>query len=135
MRGAVLADTGPLYAAVDPNDSHHARSLEEQERLEAEDLETAVSYATVQEAYILVLRKLGATQARSLLEDLTQSTAFITPTEIDYERAVARVLRYPDQDISIADAVNAEISDRLRIPVWRTYDHHFDVMNFSVWRT
>lgn len=133
MRGAVLADTGPLYAAVDSNDSHHARSLEEQERLEAEDLETTVSYATVQEAYILVLRKLGTAQARSLLEDLTQSTAFITPTARDYERAVARVLRYPDQDISIADAVNAEISDRLQILVW-TYDHHFDVMNSSVWR-
>ncbi len=59
MRGAVLADTGPLYATAGPNDSFYARSLEEQERLEAENLETAVSYATVQETYILVLRKLG----------------------------------------------------------------------------
>jgi predicted nucleic acid-binding protein len=55
LRGVVLADTGPLYAAVDPNDSMHERSLEEQERLEAESLETAVSYATLQEAYVLVL--------------------------------------------------------------------------------
>jgi predicted nucleic acid-binding protein len=67
LREAVLADTGPLYAAADPNDSFHARSLEEQERLEVEDIETAVSYATVQEAYILVLRKFGIAQARSFL--------------------------------------------------------------------
>ncbi len=99
MRGAVLADTGPLYAAADPNNSHHALSLEEQERLEAEDLETAVSYATVQEAYTLVLRKLGTAQARSFLEDLIQGAVLITPTEGDYERAFGRVLRYPDQTI------------------------------------
>jgi hypothetical protein len=55
LRGGVLAGTGPLYAAVDPNDSMHERSLEEQERLEAENLESAVSYATLQEAYVLVL--------------------------------------------------------------------------------
>jgi predicted nucleic acid-binding protein len=59
LTGVVLADTGPLYAAADPNDSFHARSLEEQERLEAEDLETVVSYATLQEDYVLILRKLG----------------------------------------------------------------------------
>ncbi len=133
MRGAVLADTGPLYAAADPNDSFYARSLEEQERLEAENIETAVSYATVQEAYILVLRKLGIAQAHSFLEDLTQGAVLITPTEGDYERAVERVLRYPDQDISLVGAVNAEIADRLGLPVW-TYDHHFDVVGSRVWR-
>nr|MBA3388725.1 hypothetical protein [Rubrobacter sp.] len=100
----------------------------------AEDLETAVSYATVQEAYILVLRKLGTAQARSFLEDLIQGAVLTTPTEGDYERAVGRVLQYPDQDISIADAVNAEISDRLQIPNW-TYDRHFDAMGAEVWRT
>ena len=41
--------------------------------------------------------------------------------------------RYPDQDISLADAVNAEISERLGVTVW-TYDHHFDVMGTGVWR-
>ena len=133
MRGVVLADTGPLYAAADPNDSFHARSLKEQERLEAEDLETAVSYATLQEAYVLILRKLGNVQARSFLEDLVQGAILIAPMKEDYQKAVRRVLRYPDQDISLADAVNAEISERLGVPVW-TYDHHFDVMGTRVWR-
>lgn len=133
MRDVVLADTGPLYAAVDSNDSFHDRSLEDQEWLEAGNIEVAVSYATLQEAYVLVLRKLGNVRARFLPEDLIQAAILIAPVKQDYEKAILRVLRYPDQDISLADAVNGEICDRLGVPVW-TYDHHFDVMGVQVWR-
>lgn len=133
MRSVVLADTGPLYAAVDPADSLHERALKEQERLEVEGLRAVVSYATLQETHGLVLRKLGLAQARTLLQDLVRTTFFLTPTEEDHRRAIRRVLRYPDQDISLADAINAEISDRIEAPVW-TYDHHFDVMGAHVWR-
>lgn len=134
MRGVVLADTGPLYAAVDPTDSLHERSLREQTQLEAQSLRAVVSYATLQEAHGLVLRKLGPSQARVFLRDLLRTTVFIVPIEEDHKKAVGRVLRYPDQDISMADAVNAEIADRLQVPVW-TYDHHFDIMGSRVWRT
>ncbi len=68
------------------------------------------------------------------MRDLVRTTIFIVPIEEDHKKAVGRVLRYPDQNISIADAANAEISDRLQIPIW-TYDHHFDVMGAEVWRT
>ncbi|MBA2346344.1 MAG: PIN domain-containing protein [Rubrobacter sp.] len=133
MRNVVLADTGPLYAASDPDDSRHGRSLEEQERLEAEGLEMVVSYATLQESYNLILRKLGLSQTRAFLEDLARTAIFVTPTEDDYRGAIRRVLRYSDQDISLADALLAEVSHRLEAPVW-TYDHHFDVMGARVWR-
>lgn len=133
MRSVVLADTGPLYAAVDPADSLHERALKEQERFEVEGLRAAVSYATLQETHGLVLRKLGRAQARTLLQDLVRTTFFLVPTEEDHRRAIRRVLRYPDQDISLTDAINAEISDRIEAPVW-TYDHHFDVRGARVWR-
>ena len=134
MRGVILADTGPLYAAADPTDFMHERSIREQDMLEARSLKAAVSYATLQEAYGLVLRKLSPSQAQIFLRSLLRTTLFIVPAEQDHKKAVGRVLRYPDQDISIADAVNAEISARLQIPIW-TYDHHFDVMGSNVWRT
>ncbi len=133
MRGVVLADTGPLYAAADPADSLHERSLQEQTRLEAESLRAVVSYATLQEAHALVLRKLGPAQAQTFLRDLLRTTVFVVPIEEDHKKAVGRVLRYPDQDISLIDAVNAEVADRLGVAVW-TYDHHFDVMGSRVWR-
>lgn len=133
MRGVVLADTGPLYAAADPTDSRHERSLREQTQLEAQRLRAVVSYATLQEAHGLVLRKLGPSQARTFLRDLLRTTIFVVPLEEDHKKAVGRIVRYPDQDISMADAVNAEIAGRLQVPMW-TYDHHFDVMGSHVWR-
>ncbi len=56
----------------------------------------------------------------------------MTPTTEDYEGAVARVLHYQDQNISLIDAVSAEIGARLEVPVW-TYDHHFDVLGAERW--
>jgi predicted nucleic acid-binding protein len=79
------------------------------------------------------LRKLGSSQATIFLRDLLRTTVFIVPIEEDHKKAIRRVLRYPDQDISIADAINAEVANRLQVPVW-TYDHHFDVMETQVWR-
>jgi hypothetical protein len=38
-----------------------------------------------------------------------------------------------DQPITLFDAAVATLAARLQIEVW-TYDHHFDVMNASVWR-
>ena len=133
MRGVVLADTRPLYAATDPTDSRHESSLREQSRLEAQSLKAVVSYATLQEAHGLVLRKLGHSQAGTFLQDLLRTTVFVVPIEEDHKKAIRRVLQYPYQDISMADAVNVEIADRLQVPMW-TCDHHFDVMGSHVWR-
>ncbi len=87
----------------------------------------------MQEAHALVLHRLGLARAGTFLRELVGTTVLVVPTEEDHRRAVQRVLRYVDQDISLADAINAEISDRLETPVW-TYDHHFDVMGVGVWR-
>jgi uncharacterized protein len=62
-----------------------------------------------------------------------RTAILLTPTEEDHRGAIERVLGYPDQDITLADALCAEISDRVEMPVW-TYYHHFDVMGARVWR-
>jgi len=59
MKGAVLADTGPLYAAVDPDDEYHARAQRELKRLARDKREVVIAYPTLLEAYTLVLYRLG----------------------------------------------------------------------------
>jgi predicted nucleic acid-binding protein len=48
---AVLADTGPLYAALDPEDAHHQQSQRELKRLVRERRDILVPYPTLLEAY------------------------------------------------------------------------------------
>ena len=132
MRPAVLADTGPLYAATDPDDAHHKRSRRELRRLADENYEIIVAYPTLLEAYTLVLFRLGETAAMRWLEEMA-GAALVNPSADDYRQAVVRVQSLKDQSITLFDALVASLAGRLGVEVW-TYDHHFDVMRVAVWR-
>ena len=133
MRGIVLADTGPLYAARDPDDSHHERSQGDLARLKAQNLKVVVPYPALLESYSLVMRKLGNREAHDFLAQVVSTAILENATTEDYQQACVTVLPYRDQDISLFDVVIAEMSDRLEAPVW-TYDYHFDNMRADVWR-
>jgi predicted nucleic acid-binding protein len=132
MTAAVLVDTGPLYALSDPSDQYHRRAREEMKRLEEEGLLVAVAYPTIGEAYTLVLRRLGSRYARGWLQNLLDGAILITPDADDYQKAFLRILKYPDQAITLFDALTAVLSDKLNQSVW-TYDHHFDLMRVARW--
>lgn len=132
MRPAVLADTGPLYAATDPDDAHHKRSRRELRRLADENYEIIVAYPTLLEAYTLVLFRLGEAAAMRWLEEMA-GAALVNPSADDYRQAVVRVQSLKDQSITLFDALVASLAGRLGVEVW-TYDHHFDVMRVAVWR-
>jgi predicted nucleic acid-binding protein len=132
MNYGVLADAGPLYAAVDPEDAHHKRAVREMRRLDQEGREIVVVYSTLLEAYSLVLFRLGKSVATDWLTDIAD-TSLINPTPDDYRQAEAKLRGLADQPITMFDAVAAVVATRLRLQVW-TYDHHFDVMRVGVWR-
>jgi predicted nucleic acid-binding protein len=133
MKRAVLADTGPLYAAVDPDDQHHTQAQQELGELQRRRLTVMLVYPTLSETYTLVLYRLGRSTARSWLQEILQGGTLINPTPEDYRVAVSKIEAYPDQPITLFDATLAVLSKRLSVPVW-TYDHHFDVMRAAVWR-
>jgi len=132
VKPAVLADTGPLYAAADPDDAHHRRARQELRRLSSERREVIVPYPTLLEAYTLVLFRLGRNASLRWLDDMA-SALLVNPTVEDYRHAVAKVHSLSDQPITLFDAVLASMANRLGLEVW-TYDHHFDVMRARVWR-
>jgi predicted nucleic acid-binding protein len=132
MKPAVLADTGPLYAAADPDDAHHQRARRELRRLANEKREVVVAYPTLLEAYTLVLFRLGKGTASRWLSDMT-SAVLVNPTPEDYRQAVARIHALADQPVTLFDATVATLASRLGVEIW-TYDHHFDVMRVGVWR-
>lgn len=132
MMRTVLADTGPLYAAVDPEDEHHARALLELQKLNGDRQEIVILYSTLLEAYSLIMFRLGRDVAANWLLDMAQ-TALVNPTSEDYWQAAARIRALTDQAITLFDAVAAVVATRLKVDVW-TYDHHFDVMRVGIWR-
>jgi len=133
MRRSVLADTGPLYAAVDPDDQYHLQAHEEMDRLEAAGLGVVIAYPTLLEAYTLVMQRLGIATAHRWLDEITDAAALIHPTPDDYASALLRIRAYTDQRLTLTDIVLATMSARLSCPVW-TYDHHFDLLRVAVWR-
>jgi predicted nucleic acid-binding protein len=132
MKRAVLADTGPLYAAVDPEDERHARALREIHKLNEDRREIVVLNSTLLESYSLIMFRLGKEVARGWLREVAQA-ALVNPTPEDYQQAAGQIWSYADQSITLFDAVSAVVATRMKLPVW-TYDHHFDVMRVPVWR-
>lgn len=132
MIRAVLADTGPLYAASDKGDLHHQRALRQLKELARERKEVLIGYPTLLEAYSLLLFKLGQNAAFDWLDEISDAS-FVNPTAEDYARARASVQSHADQKITLVDATLAAVALRLGVEVW-TYDHHFDVMRVPIWR-
>jgi predicted nucleic acid-binding protein len=130
---AVLADTGPLYAAVDPDDQYHERAQDQLKALQEGRLSVVLAYPTLLEAYTPILYRLGYPTVSAWLEDVRAGAALVNPTPQDYRDAAALLSRFPDQSISLFDATLATLASRLGLPVW-TYDHHFDAMKTAVWR-
>ena len=132
MIRAVLADTNPLYAAVDEADERHERASQDLQRLDREKRVILVAYTTLLEAHTLVLFRLGKNAARTWLE-LVSDTALINPEPEDYRQDISKLRMLHDQKITLYDALLAVLAARMGLPVW-TYDHHFDVMRVPVWR-
>jgi predicted nucleic acid-binding protein len=132
MIRAVLADSGPLYAAIDEGDKHHGQALEDLQKLVDDRRDILVLYPILLEAHNLVLSRLGTKAALRWLTEMA-SVALMNPTPEDYNQAHAMLRGLPDQRISLFDATVAVIATRTRLDVW-TYDHHFDVMRVPVWR-
>ena len=130
---AILADTTPLYGAIDTSDQFHARAQAEIQRIAKEKLIVVVSFPVYIETYSLLLYRLGFEQANRFSQNCLESANLLNPTEEQYLKAIKKVQQFPDQTITIVDALTAILADELNIPVW-TYDYHFEVMKISVWR-
>lgn len=133
MRRVVLADTDPLYAAVDIDDQYHAQAQAEVMRLRQEGLTVGVLLPILLESYSLVLQRLGLHIARRWLDEIREGIMLVNPTSEDYLAAATRVRSYIDQPLTLFDGVLAAMSQRPGAPVC-TYDHHFDRMRVEVWR-
>ena len=117
MIRAVLADTGPLFAAADPSDAQHQRAQEELKRLACEARVVIVACPILLEAHRLVLRRLGTAMASAWLDEILKSGPPVNPLIEDYLDAAMRLSALPDQPITMFDATLAALASRIRIEI------------------
>lgn len=129
---ALIADTGPLYAAWDRHDQYHQQATQEARCIDTEKLKVFTPYPVLIETHRLILYRGGIHVAQQFLAFAVQQMNPINPTDEEYQQAIQILADYPDQQITMCDAVTAVLSRNLGIPVW-TYDFHFDVMAASRW--
>ncbi|MGH9174932.1 MAG: hypothetical protein ACRD1H_11270, partial [Vicinamibacterales bacterium] len=96
----VLADTGPIYAALNPRDQSFAQAQAELGALEDGGFEVAIIHPTILEAYTLILRNLRPIAAYRWLDDITAGAVILPVETSDYQQAFATVSRYSDQDVT-----------------------------------
>lgn len=129
----VLADTGPLYALVDPDDGLHERARGDAGRIVESGGSVVVAFPTLLESHSLVLQRLGSRTARKWLAELIVGAGLLNPHRDDYLAAARLLPSFADQSITLCDAVVAILAEQLHLDVW-TFDHHFDLMGTVVWR-
>lgn len=133
MTGAVLADTGPLYALADPSDQFHKRAQSELAAMDAKRLRVIVNYPVLCESHTLVLRRLGGAYSRQWLAEVLEGSSPLNPEPGDYAAAAVLLDRFPDHPITLVDAVLAALSRRVELPIW-SFDRHFGLMRTKLWR-
>jgi len=131
VSGAVLADTGPLYALADPSDQFHSRAHRELEIMVSRDHSVLVIFPVLCEARTLVLRRLGGRYAAGWLSEILSGSLPVNPEANDYLDASVGLRKYSGHPIAFVDAVLARMTRRLEAPVW-TFDRHFVTMRTSV---
>lgn len=124
--GLVLADSGPLLAAFNANDSWHAQVLAWLQQNTQAQLVTTWCVAT--EVCALLARRIGNPAALDFLRWAQRGGIHIdTPAGTSLTEVLSISERFQDLPFDLADASIAEAASRLRIRQVLTIDTDFDV--------
>jgi predicted nucleic acid-binding protein len=133
-RRTIYVDTTPLYGVLTPGDQHELRARELFSSLDHASV--FVPLTTLLELYSLILyRKPRAPgYAHRAVSKITAAYPTAYPLEADKTAALALLGRYPDQAITLSDAVTACMAKRENAQVM-TFDYrHFDLLGAEVYR-
>lgn len=134
---AVLVDAGAWLAFLHRRDSRHREAdralralARSRERLFTTDL-------VVAEVHRLLLHRVGIQAARAFLERLATSAhvEIELATTHDHEAARRWLARLADQRITYTDAVSFAVMDRRRCRRVLSFDRHFAVAGFELYRS
>lgn len=133
MKGLIV-DTGVFYALLDSDDSYHKQAQAELNQVIRQNLKLYTSFPVLLESYSLILYRLGFIVAQDFLKYCDDCIEIINPVPEQYQKAQLKITQYPDQKITLVDAITAILSEEEQLLVW-SYDFHFDIMQSTRWRS
>ena len=121
---AIIADTGPLYALADADDSYHARV----KAFASTNKEIIiVPGPVVVEVCYLILEHMGPSTEIAFLQSLAQREMLLEqPVTKDLERSIEILQQYRTSGFGMVDATVMAMAERFGIQTVLTLDHrHF----------
>jgi len=116
-----VCDTGPLVAAVNRRDRHHALC---RDALEGWAGALVVPVTVAVEVDYLLRSRVGIDAARAFLADIDSGAFTLEPIGSDlFRRAVELDMLYADADVGLVDASVVAVSESRRASVIFTLDH------------
>jgi len=131
-----FVDSSAWFAVASASDGRHA----EAERLLREAVARGITLITTNlvlaEVHRLALVRMGIRPAAAMLDRIEASRRVsLVHATADHHQAARRWLaRLADQSISYADAVSFAVMEAARCRVAMTFDHHFVIAGFRIWR-
>ena len=130
-----LVDTSALLALASGRDQWHARAVEIAQRHEAVGGRYVGTVAVLAEFHGRVMYVRGPGPAREavaqLLADPVHEWLAVTP-DVVHHAHMGWLLKYPDQDFSLIDAISFETMRRSRVTHAFAFDRHFEVAGFKL---
>jgi predicted nucleic acid-binding protein len=132
----VFVDSSAWFALASSSDGRHA----EADRLLRQVVERRTPILTsnliVAEIHRLALARMGIRAARAMLDriDASRLVSIVHATAEHHRGALRWLTKLGDQPISYTDAVSFAVMESARCRVAITFDRHFSIAGFEVWR-
>jgi len=130
----VFVDTGAWLALADRSERHHAAVREAYADLLAQGAQLVTTDLVLAESHILIRKRLGSAAAMRFLDATGASPriAIAYATAGLLQDAIARLARYDDEDMSLADAVSFAVMADRAITTALALDRHFRTAGFAM---
>ena len=130
----VFVDTSAWLALADKRDKYHAMATAVYPHLLQQNPRLVTTNLVVAETFTLIRHRLGYKPGIHFLRSLRQSQRLVRvyadeSLEVEAEQILGQ---YVDQDFSLTDAVSFVVMRGHELDQAFAFDHHFQVMGFSL---
>ncbi len=132
----IYIDTGPLLARHLAHDQYHEEAVADWKRLASSPQRLFTSNFVLNEMVNMLAWRAGyrfaVERARNLFD--SPRLTILRPNEHEEAKALTLMQRYADQKVSFTDCISFVLMRKHRIRRVLTFDRHFQLAGFEVWR-